>query len=463
MKTAAFAFAVTAYLGLLALPGTKAQTPAPVPPPVPELPSPDSLVPKAPGNYLAPLEALRPLQSRYMASPRWRGTYFQELAAQKSFVGNDAEALADFDQQGPPSEDLTDADAKAASAALHVYHPVDARSAILKLAKTHRVLFLNEAHHVPMGRAFALSLLPGLYAQGFRYFAAETLSEKDTQLQKRGYPIQTSGYYTQEPTFGDLVRTALKLGFHVVPYEYHLKASQHFDRSANPFADEDLRERGEAQNVYDRILKHDPHAKILLYAGYGHIFRKTDTITWSAGDLGTKTSGSTVFVPMAVYFQRLSGIAPFSIDQSNLYARSTPAYDSLLYRAIISQHLVKNTPVVFQKQTRYYVSPSVRGGYDLVVCHPPTHYQNGRPDWLRMDGRRHPAALPADLPRPKDASLLLQAFYAGEDPKQAVPIDQIELRPGVPQPALLLPKGRFLVQVVDGTNTVLRRIPLTQP
>lgn len=449
---------LTALLGLLCLPGTLAQTPAP------ELPSPYTLEPKLPGNYLAPLEALRPLQKRYSASPRWRGTYFQELAAQESFVGNDAQALADFDQQGPPSDDLTDADAKAAVTALRGFHPVDARQAVLTLAKTHRVLFLNEAHHVPMGRAFALSLLPGLYAQGFRYFTAETLSEKDTQLQKRGYPIQSSGYYTHEPTFGDLVRTALKLGFHVVPYEYHLKFSQSLSESANPFADEDLRERGEAQNVYDRILKRDPRAKILLYAGYGHIYKKTDTVTWSAGDLGTKTSGSAKFVPMAVYFQRLSGIAPFSIDQSNLYARSTPAYDSLLYRAIVSQHLVKNTPVVFQKQTQYYVSPSVRGGYDLMVCHPPTHYQNGRPDWLRMDGRRHPAALPADLPQPKDASLLLQAFYAGEDPKQAVPIDQIELRPGVrPQPRLLLPKGRFLVQVVDGDDTVLRRVPITQP
>lgn len=463
MKTVARTLLSIACLSLLSSSCVNAQTPASAPTPMSALPSPDTLEPKTPGNYLAPLEAMRPLKKRYAASPQWHSVYFEELAAQESFIGNDAQALADYDQSQPPDEDLTNADAKAAVAAFHGYHTVDARQTILKLAKTHRVLFLNEAHHVPMCRAFALSLLPGLYAQGFRYFTAETLSEKDTQLQKRRYPTQMSGYYTREPAFGDLVRTALKLGFHVVPYEYHLKPSQSFDVSANPFADEDLRERGEAKNVYDRILKHDPHAKILLYAGYGHISKQITTATWSAGDLGAKTGGTAPFVPMAVYFERFSGIVPLSIDQTHLYARNAPAYDSLLYRSIVSRHLVKDAPVVFQKQKHYYVPPNLRGVYDIEVCHPPTRLQHGRPDWLSMNGRRTPVSLPTDLPKPKDAAhtLLLQAFYANEDPKQAVPADQVELRPGAAPLALLLPKGRFLVQVVDGSNTVLRHFQIT--
>ena len=83
-----------------------------------------------------------------------------------------------------------------------------------------------------------------------------------------------------------------------------------------------------------------------------------------------------------------------------------------------------------------------------------------------MNGRRTFAPLPADLPQPKDAqhTLLVQAFYAGEDPKQAVPIDQVELRPNInPQPELLLPPGQFLVQVVDGAGAVLSRRQITQP
>lgn len=439
------------------------------PPQVPSqaLPNPDSLGGHNPGNYLAPLEVLRPLRERYAASPQWRDLYFEELAARESFVGNDAEAIADFDLARPPDEDLTNKDAQAAVKALDGYHPIDARQAILKLADTHRVIFINEAHHVPACRAFALSLLPGLYARGFRYFAAETLSEKDIQLQSRGYPTQKTGYYTTEPVFGDLVRTALKLGFKVMPYEYQMKPSQGFAASDNPLADEELREQGEAKNLYDRIFKSNPNAKVLLYAGYGHIAKKTDTITWSAGDLGAKKAGSGIFVPMAIYFQRLSGVIPFSIDQTNLYTRSTRDYENLLYRHIASQGLVKETPIVFRDATeQYYMSPRGRGVYDLVVCHPPVRYQNGRPDWLRMNGHRSLVALPADLPAPQDAahSLLVQVFYANEDPSLAIPIDQIEMRsPTGTRPDLMLPPGRFLLQVVNGMGAVLSHRQIINP
>lgn len=454
-------------LSFFCLPASQAQVVPPSQVPSPALPGPYSLDKSDPRNYLAPLEALRPLRERYAASPQWRQLYFEELAARESFVGNDAEAIADFDLARPPDEDLTDKDAQAAVKALEGYHPVDARQAILKLADTHPVIFINEAHHVPACRAFALSLLSSLYARGFRYFAAETLYDTDTQLQSRGYPNQKTGYYTTEPAFGDLVRTALKLGFKVIPYEYHLKPSQGFNTSDNPLADEELREQGEAKNLYDRIFKGNPNAKVLLYAGYGHIAKKTDTVTWSVGDLGAKKAGSGIFVPMAVYFQRLSGTVPFSINQSSLYNRSVLAQEPLLYRHIVGQGLVKNAPVVFQDaKGQYYVPPSLRGVYNLVVCQPPVRYRNGRPDWLLMNGHRSLVALPTDLPAPTDAahSLLVQAFYANEDPAQAVPIDQIELRSSAgTRPDLMLPPGHFLLQVVNGTGAVLSRRQITNP
>ncbi len=462
-----FSCPVMLGLSLFCLSASQAQVASPPQVPSPALPSPYSLDKSDPSNYLAPLEALRPLRERYIASPQWRDSYFEYLAAHEAFVGNDAEAIADFDLASPPDEDLTDKDAQAAVKALDGYHSVDARQAILKLADTHPVVFINEAHHVPACRAFALSLLSGLYSRGFRYFAAETLSEKDTQLQSRGYPNQKTGYYTTEPDFGDLVRTALKLGFKVVPYEYQLKPSQGFNTSDNPLADEELREQGEAKNLYDRIFKANPNAKVLLYAGYGHIAKKTDTFTWSAGDLGAKKAGSGTFIPMAIYFQRLSGIVPFSINQSSLYSRSVPTQESLLYRHIVSQNLVQNAPAVFQNaKDQYYVPPSLRGVYDLVVCQPPVRYQNGRPDWLLMNGHRSPVALPADLPAPTDAahSLLVQAFYTNEDPSQAIPIDQIELRSGGgTRPGLMLPQGRFLLQVVNGTGAVLSHRQIINP
>ena len=426
------------------------------------LPDPDRLASSAPGNYLAPLAALRPLRERYAASPQWRDSYFQELAACESFIGNDAEAIADFDVRKSDSMPAVGSDLERdpSVAALRGYQPFDARQAVLKLAETHRVLFINEAHHVPQGRAFILTLLKGLYQRGFRYYAAETFGE-DVDLRKRGYPARHTGYYTREPIFGDAVRTALKLGYKLVPYEY-VKPAKSSTNDSDPFTGEDQRERGEAQNLYDRILKHDPKARILVHAGYGHIGKQVTTMSWSAGDLGAKKGGSATLIPMAVYLQRISGIVPFSVDNSGLYAHDAPSHESLLYRYMTSRGLVKDAPTVFRNaRGQYYVPPSVRGVYDVMVCHPRPRDENGRPTWLRMGGLRRPVPIPPVFAAPRTASVLVQAFYQNEDPNQAVPVDQAEIPSGGKPPTLMLPTGRFLLRLVDVSGKALNQQTVT--
>lgn len=427
------------------------------------LPSPDSLTPNTPGNYLATLAALRPQRERYAASPQWRDLYFQELATCDSFIGNDAEAIADLDASraaSTPTGLPSDWERNPSVAALRGYRPVDAKQAVLTLAETHRVLFINEAHHVPQGRAFILSLLTGLYQRGYRYYAAETFG-KDGDLQKRGYPAQKTGYYTKEPVFGAVVRTALKLGFRLVPYEY-VETAKPSASDSDPFAGEDQRERGEAQNLYDRILKHDPEARILVHAGYGHIGKQITTMSWSAGDLGAKKGGSATLIPMAIYLQRISGIVPFSIDNSDLYAHGVPDHESLLYRYMTSRGLVKGAPTVFRNaRGQYYVSPSVRGVYDVMISHPRPRYENGRPTWLRMGGLRRPVALPPAFAAPRTVPVLVQAFCRNEDPNQAVPVDQVEILPGADPPALMLPTGRFLLRLMDASGKALNQQPVT--
>ena len=60
-------------------------------------------------------------------------------------------------------------------------------------------MFFNEAHNVPLTRTLTVELLARLRAEGFNYFAAETVYASDTDLQKRGYPTAKSGFYTMEP------------------------------------------------------------------------------------------------------------------------------------------------------------------------------------------------------------------------------------------------------------------------
>ncbi len=448
-------FLSLAALLLLTAGPLAAQQPAPATSAAaPILPDPFQLEPKADGNYLAPLLYLRPLRASYSASPLWRHDYFEELATKESFIENYAEAIADDDLAGPPPAPLTPADLETVARAevqLKAYTAVDARQAILELAAPRQAVFINEAHHVPMDRAFTLSLLRGLYAKGFRYFAAETLDEKDTGLQQRGYPTTHSGYYIQEPVFGELVRTAIKIGYKIVPYEYT------GSKSPDPIVAQNQRECGEAQNIYDRIFKHDPKAKVLVHAGYGHIAKTTATGELTSKSADAKTSSGTITF-MALWFERISKIVPLSIDQSIMYEHSAPAYDSAYYQAAVADNLLPSVPVVLKnKLGHYFADPDDPAAYDLVVFHPRTLYEFGRPTWLSEDGQRQAYVLPSDLGIPANTPALVQAFYASENAAVAVPTDQIEVKPGLnPLPALMLPSGRFRLRVVDGAGKVLR-------
>ena len=70
-----------------------------------------------------------------------------------------------------------------------------------------------------MQRAFSNRLLAPLREIGFTHLAVETVAEDPTKLSARGYPTLDTGTYTRDPTFGDLIRRALDLGYIVVRYE----------------------------------------------------------------------------------------------------------------------------------------------------------------------------------------------------------------------------------------------------
>ena len=141
-----------------------------------------------------------------------------------------------------------------------------------------------------------------------------------------------------------------------------------------------------------------------------------------------------------------------------MYEHSDPIYESGYYRAAIADNLLPSVPVVFKnKLGHYFTDPDDPAAYDLVVFHPRTLYEFGRPTWLSEDGQRQAYILPGDLGIPANTPALVQAFYADEDAAVAVPTDQIEVKPGLnPLPALMLPAGRFRLRVVDGSGKVLR-------
>jgi hypothetical protein len=195
--------------------------------------------------------------------------------------------------------------------------PQSARDYILRRAPQERLIIINEAHHNPLHRVFTASLLAGLYRAGFRYLGAETLSFYDSTLNQRKYPVQASGYYTQEPQYGNLVREALALGFTVFPYDV---------LSASPKE----REIGQARHI-GKIFRQDPKAKVLIHCGYAHAYEAPIGGEWEKA--------------MAGRVKEFTGIDPFTIDQERWTEKSEPARENPAYRLLqISEASVLTTP-----------------------------------------------------------------------------------------------------------------------
>jgi hypothetical protein len=386
-------------------------------------------------SYLANVTRVQQELDRFKNDVYWSGLLQQALGTEYSWVGRHQKALECFDSQyrgkKKPAQ-LVDADR---------FEPCDAVAAILELADEHRVVMINEAHHVPLHRAFTLQLLEGLYRKGFRYFAAETLMVGDEALQTRGYPTLKTGGYTAEPVYADLIRTALKLGYKVTPYECE---DLPYAPKDDPFPTVNVREQGQARNLKERILDKDPNAKIIVHAGFAHIYKKPQIN--KLGELHW----------MALVFQDLTGIEPLSIDQTEMSETNKPKNDNPDYLFAVDNGLVKDRPVVFRdKEKGGYFVRTANGFCDLTVIHPRSRYENGRPTWLAMDGRRTSHQVKAEFKPPQGKSYLAQAFYAKEMGPEAVPIDQMEYSYDEPVPTLWLPPGEMHIRVVDEKANVV--------
>ncbi|MFC6100366.1 hypothetical protein [Olivibacter domesticus] len=230
------------------------------------------------------------------------------------------------------------------------YTALDAIVEIISIARTHQVIMINESHIDPRGRLFLSNLLPKLKAEGFTYLFMEGLREDD--INERGFPLQTSGFYTSEPMFGDLIRKAIQLGFKLIPYDCY-KA---------PCNTVPEREQHQAKIIYE-TLQQDPDAKAIVFAGHGHI-NKDPEKNW-----------------MAHRFKILSGIDPFCINQS-INSEAPQLFHHL------RKHIDK--PVIYKNlKTNDYRELSKVNMVDATIVFPDTKWiDNKYATWLLHSGTK---------------------------------------------------------------------------
>ena len=324
--------------------------------------------------------------------PAFRAIFGQYLSWYQSFIGDYKDAELGFSIEQKPL-----ADDNPSPLTQPGWHAVPALDYIPQLAKNYRVVFLNEAHNIALTRTLTVRLLKPLREEGFNVFAVETLYPNDiAALNKRGYPIATSGFYTREPIYAEMVRTALKLGYRVVAYE------------ADADHTGDAREAQQAENLW-KILKADPNAKIVVNAGYAHIQK--------AGQfLGADS--------MAEHFVKDSGITPLSIEQTILIPHQDSGMDHPDYRPIVDS-LHSAQPMIFiNKDAKPW---SVRPGYDASVISPEEHFMSDRPTWLGLWGARVPFSVDGNVCQ-RHWPCMVAARYADEG-DDAIPADRMVLDP----------------------------------
>jgi hypothetical protein len=302
----------------------------------------------------------------------------QYLSWFQTFIGDYDGAAASFSIAQPPQDD------DGPSPLVGNYKMRPAADVILEMAKSRKAVFFNEAHSAPITRTLTIELLAKLREEGFNYFAAETLYDTDRDLQKRGYPTAKSGFYVDEPLYGEMVRTALKLGYKVVSYDVENAGVG------------DARERAGADSLYSQVFKKDPNARLVVNAGFAHVQKS-----------GKYLGGSS----MAEFFRKISDIDPLTVEQTMLMQHARPDQDHPFYRAVMqAQHPQEPSVFVAPDGKTWTLKPDK---YDMSVFFPQYDVVKQRPNWLTLNGMRTMYPVSGDLCK-NQFPCLIEAKYADE-------------------------------------------------
>ncbi|MDO8729227.1 MAG: hypothetical protein Q7K26_05095 [bacterium] len=333
------------------------------------------------------------------------------LSFHRTFVGDAEGALEAFNRtlenNGPANANDLE---KINSAAVE-----DAVAAILHEAKSRQIVILNESHHVPLHRAFAMVLARELRKIGFTYLACEAFSQFEPPPATKTYIADNAGMLTKETTFANFLRESIQQNWKLINYE--------------PISGP--REFGMAKNIVDRVFKDDPKARVFIYVGYSHVNEFPKALEDNDNSR------------MAAQLKRLTGIDPLTIDQTYLYQHKDTTQQIALYDAALKKQTT-NKPYVLKASGNSYLKVGLDPQkVDMQVVHPKSGIdpQTGRASWLRSMVGLTPKAIPLEL-LPKKGRRLIYAYHLN-DPLDAAPADVVMVEEGKPIPKFMLPKGEF--------------------
>jgi len=348
-----------------------------------------------------------------------KNNYYQSLCTQYSFVGafkqNELLFSRVLNLTNEYDEEVKSTDS---------YDTLNIYSYLNVLPDSVRYVFFNEDHLRPQTRVTVLNSLDILYKKGFRYLFCETVNGKDPLLNLRKYPVIESGWYTSEPTYGNLLREANNLGFTILSYEDTNKTAPQNNGKIYSISD---RETEQANNILKFISEHND-AKIIVLAGHSHI-NENKKQGW-----------------MASVFKMKSGLNPLTIEQSEMAEYSNGSYSNNLFKLFRSKYQNKLPVMLVNKEGNPYSLSA--NSFDITLFHSKTDYYNERPDWLiNLNGNKE-YQIDMKFWEVND-TCLMQAIKANEDIDRSVPSDQILIEDLKLKYALYFRKGEYIIRKFD--------------
>ena len=235
----------------------------------------------------------------------------------------------------------------------------DAIPYILQKAASHDIVIVNEAHHVPQHRVFTAQLLDGLKEQGYTHLGLETtfnIPQNDSIINSNKYLELSSGIYTKEPQFGNLVRLALQKGFQIFSYE-----------SMGNFGKQ--REIDQASNIKRYMEKH-PDGKFLIHCGYSHGYEGELYNSWEKA--------------MAQRLKEMSGKDPLTINQTLYSEKGERKYENPFYQLTD----LDVASVFLNTEGKSFGKYKDDAYFDIAVFHP-RRKNSLRPEWLLHEDREY--------------------------------------------------------------------------
>jgi len=351
----------------------------------------------------------------------------QELSTALAILGRQREAREIRLRTEAVGKELSDPPDTPDSDPLCVVTPW--REAITKIAAEQQLVVIMEAHTVSEHRAWIEQTLGFFRAAGFTHYFAETIAESGSTLKLRGYPTSRTGFYTLDPRFGNLVRTAIRLGFEVGGYDLF---QSDFDR----------REDYQAARLAERFASR-PDIRMVVHAGHGHVF---------------KHEVRAVGRYMAARLWGKTGVEPFTIWQLS-HELSNDVYRPLIRRLGPITEPVMLVPPPRHVAEALFPESSVQPAVDAVVIHPP---RLGQEPTDRRGAFTDQMTRVAGVWLGNQWPVVIAAIPDGE-PDDAIALDQIMLRRGETDFELWLPPSDYTIRVwsLDGPLGVNANIKST--